>query len=81
VEFDKLTGTVVWFSARKGFGFITPDEAGEKDIFIHWSGIVMEGYKQLKAGDKVEYALKDSPKGIVAIEVNILQSSVEPQKS
>ena len=81
VEFDKLTGTVAWFSARKGFGFVTPADAmGEKDIFIHWSGIAMEGYKQLKAGDQVEYDLKDSPKGVIAVNVKLIKASEDPQQ-
>lgn len=77
---EKLTGVVAWFSARKGFGFITPDgNMEEKDVFIHWSGISMQGYKQLKAGDHVEYELKDTPKGVVAIEVKVLKSADTPQ--
>lgn len=74
----KYKGIVAWFSARKGFGFVTPEDPGEKDIFIHWSGIEMQGYKQLKAGDLIEYALKDSPKGIIAVEIKLLKSSDEP---
>lgn len=82
MDFTKQLGTVAWFSARKGYGFLTPDDAmGEKDIFIHWSGIKMEGYKQLKAGDKVEFELKDTPKGVVAVEVKVVKSSEEtPQQ-
>jgi CspA family cold shock protein len=70
---SKHIGTVVWFSARKGFGFLKSDDfLDEKDIFVHWSGIDMEGYKQLKAGDKVQYSLKSTPKGVVAVEVVVL---------
>ena len=68
-----MTGTVVWFSAKKGFGFIKSDDLlEEKDIFVHWSGITSEGYKQLKAGEKVEYQIKDTDKGAIAIEVKSL---------
>lgn len=72
---NKHVGTVVWFSARKGYGFLKSDDLlDEKDIFIHWTGISMEGYKQLKAGDKVEYVLKDSPKGVVAAEIKLIST-------
>lgn len=68
-----MIGTVVWFSARKGYGFIkSNDLLDEKDIFVHWSGIVAEGYKQLKAGEQVEYALKETPKGVVAVDVKVV---------
>lgn len=76
----KYIGTVAWFNARKGYGFLTPEEQGEKDIFIHWSGIDMQGYKQLQAGDTVEYTLKDSPKGIIASDIKLLKSSEQPAK-
>lgn len=76
MDFGKQTGTVVWFSARKGFGFINSDDAmDEKDIFVHFTGIEMEGYKQLNAGDKVEFALKESDKGIVAVEVRVTEAA------
>ena len=76
MDFAKQEGVVVWFSARKGFGFIKPsDPMDEKEIFVHFTGIEMEGYKQLNAGDKVEYALKDSEKGVVAIEVKVLEAA------
>lgn len=66
-------GTVVWFSTKKGFGFIkSEDPMDEKDVFVHWSGIEMEGYKQLAPGDKVSYALKQTEKGIVAVEVKLI---------
>jgi CspA family cold shock protein len=66
-------GTVVWFSAKKGFGFIkSEDPMDEKDIFVHWSGISMEGYKQLTPGDKVSYVLAQTDKGIVAVEVKLI---------
>ena len=48
-------GTVKWFSEEKGYGFIKPDEGGEEDIFVHYSGIKGEGYRSLKEGEKVSY--------------------------
>ncbi|MBI6529926.1 cold shock domain-containing protein CspD [Proteus vulgaris] len=56
------TGTVKWFNNAKGFGFITPAEGGE-DIFAHYSTIRMEGYRTLKAGQKVNYSTIKGPKG------------------
>ena len=47
-------GTVKWFNAEKGFGFITNDESGE-DVFVHFSGIAAEGYKSLDEGQKVTF--------------------------
>ena len=58
---DRILGTVKWFSAEKGYGFITPDDG--PDVFVHFSAIEMDGYKKLEAGDKVEFAIVDGPKG------------------
>jgi cold shock protein len=49
------SGTVKWFSEEKGYGFIKPDEAGEEDIFVHYTGIKGEGFRSLKEGEKVSY--------------------------
>lgn len=49
-----MTGTVKWFNAAKGYGFITNDETGE-DVFVHFSGIVADGYKTLDEQQKVTY--------------------------
>jgi len=59
------TGTVKWFNAAKGYGFISPAEGGE-DIFAHFSAIEMDGYKTLKRGQEVEYQLQQGPKGLQA---------------
>jgi CspA family cold shock protein len=56
------TGTVKWFNDAKGYGFITPDEAG-KDIFVHHSAIAGEGYKSLAEGMKVEFEAAEGEKG------------------
>ncbi len=56
------TGTVKWFNATKGYGFITPTDGGD-DVFAHYSAIEMEGYKTLKEGQKVEFEIQDGPKG------------------
>lgn len=58
-------GTVKWFNAAKGFGFITSD-AFEGDIFAHFSAIESEGYRSLKMGQKVQFELAQSEKGATA---------------
>ncbi|MES9882633.1 MAG: cold-shock protein [Sedimenticola sp.] len=58
-------GTVKWFNNAKGYGFVTPEQ-GEQDIFIHFSAIVMEGYKTLKEGQRVQFELEEGPKGLHA---------------
>ena len=60
-----LKGTVKWFDNKKGYGFITPED-GETDLFVHMSGIMMEGFETLKDGQDVEYEVGDSDKGPVA---------------
>lgn len=75
---ERLTGTVRWFSARKGYGFVAPDKGG-RDIFVHFSAINMEGYKALKANDIVEFSLKEHPKGAIAGDVVIIKSSESQQ--
>jgi CspA family cold shock protein len=62
------TGTVKWFSDDKGYGFITPDEPG-KDLFVHHSQIVGEGYRSLDEGAKVSYNAEAGPKGPQAVGV------------
>jgi CspA family cold shock protein len=60
------TGTVKWFDATKGFGFITPEE-GDKDVFVHKSGVV--GDADLNEGDRVSYETEDSDRGPRAVKV------------
>jgi CspA family cold shock protein len=54
-------GTVKWFSEEKGYGFISPD-AGDEDIFVHYTDIVGSGFRSLKEGERVSYALARSPR-------------------
>jgi cold shock protein len=65
------TGTVKWFSDDKGFGFITPDD-GDRDLFVHHTGINGEGYRSLKEGSKVSYDAEEGDKGPKAVNVNPL---------
>lgn len=55
-------GTVKWFNADKGFGFIAPDD-GSADVFVHFSAIESSGYRSLAENQKVEYNVTQGPKG------------------
>lgn len=63
-----VTGTVKWFSPDKGFGFITPDD-GSADVFVHFSAIAGEGYRNLDEGQKVTYEVTQGQKGPQAADV------------
>jgi len=67
---ETKTGTVKWFDNKKGYGFITPTN-GDKDLFVHMSGIMMEGYKTLSDNQKVSYQVGDSDRGPVATNVTV----------
>ena len=58
---QRINGVVKWFSAEKGYGFITPDNG--PDVFVHYSAIQTSGYRKLEAGEKVEFEITDGPKG------------------
>ena len=60
-------GTVKWFNNQKGYGFIS-DESG-KDIFVHYSGLDMEGFKTVEEGQAVEFDVVDGAKGPQAVNV------------
>jgi CspA family cold shock protein len=64
-------GTVKWFNADKGYGFIAPDD-GSGDVFVHFSAIEATGYRALEENQKVEYSVTQGPKGPQAAQVRAL---------
>ncbi len=67
----KRIGKVKWFNETKGYGFIEQD--GDKDVFVHYSAIQMDGYRTLKEGQPVEFVVLETPKGLQASEVTCTQ--------
>ena len=65
------TGTVKWFNADKGFGFIAPDDGGE-DVFAHFSAIQSSGYRSLNENQKVEFDVEQGQKGLQAANIRPL---------
>ena len=65
------TGTVKWFNAEKGFGFIAPDGGGP-DVFAHYTAITSSGFRSLDENQKVEFEIKQGPKGPQASNINPL---------
>ncbi len=67
---ERISGTVKWFNAAKGYGFISRD--GGDDVFVHYSAIKSEGFRKLEEGQRVEFSVEDSPKGPQAADVSVL---------
>ena len=74
---ERETGAVKWFSAEKGYGFIVRDRGD--DIFVHHSQIAQSGYRRLQEGQRVEYSVVESDKGLQAQEVKVIEQ--DPAKS
>lgn len=72
------TGTVKWFNNQKGYGFICA-HGSEEEIFAHFSSIVMEGYKSLKAGQPVDFEVNPGPKGLHALNIRPAGQLVNPE--
>lgn len=67
---ERFVGTVKWFNATKGYGFIGREDG--EDVFVHFSAISMEGYKKLVENQKVEFSIEQGPKGLQAANVILL---------
>ena len=70
-----MTGKVKWFDNKKGYGFIISEEG--KEVFVHFTGIVKEGFKALNEGQNVEFELSDGDKGVQAVNVVVVAKSEE----
>ena len=67
---ERVNGTVKWFNAQKGFGFI--EREGGPDVFVHHSSIQSDGYRELNEGEQVEFTITQGPKGLQASDVKRL---------
>jgi CspA family cold shock protein len=68
---ERVTGTIKWFNAAKGYGFIARE--GGPDIFVHYSAIQSEGFKTLQEGQQVEFTIEQGPKGLQAADVKPIE--------
>jgi cold shock protein len=68
---ERITGTVKWFNGSKGYGFISRD--GGDDVFVHFSAIQADGYRNLEEGQQVEFSVEQGPKGAQASNVTIIR--------
>jgi CspA family cold shock protein len=67
---DRITGTVKWFNGEKGYGFLARE--GGADVFVHFSAIQGDGYRNLQEGQRVEFTVEKGPKGPQATNVTVL---------
>ena len=67
---ERETGTVKWFNASKGYGFIGREDG--PDVFVHYSAIESDGYRTLQEGQRVEFSIEQGPKGLQAANVRIV---------
>jgi cold shock protein len=67
---ERIVGTVKWFNGSKGYGFLSQE--GGADVFVHYSAIRGDGYRNLEEGQRVEFTVQQGPKGLQAADVTIL---------
>lgn len=70
---ERITGKVKWFSSSRGYGFVTEDGDEQTEFFVHFSSVSMDGYKTLNAGDNVSFVLKQTDKGVQAVDVSLVE--------
>jgi len=68
---ERIVGTVKWFNATKGYGFIGREQG--EDVFVHFSALQMDGFRKLEPDQKVEFSVEEGPKGLQAANVVIVQ--------
>jgi len=64
---ERVTGTEKWFNGSKGYGFISREDG--EDVFVHYSAIQSEGFRNLEEGQRVEFTVEQGPKGLQAAQV------------
>ncbi|MCS3512808.1 cold shock domain-containing protein CspD [Pseudomonas grimontii] len=69
----KISGKVKWFNNAKGYGFVL-QEGKSEDLFAHYSAITMDGYKTLKAGQAVTFEIIQGPKGLHAVNIDVVKT-------
>jgi CspA family cold shock protein len=67
---ERVTGTVKWFNASKGYGFI--ERQGGPDVFVHFTAIQVDGFRTLQEGQRVEFSIEKGPKGLQAANVTVV---------
>lgn len=67
---ERIIGTVKWFNGGKGYGFLSQE--GGEDVFVHFSAIQGEGFRNLEEGQKVEFSIQKGPKGLQAADVKVV---------
>ena len=68
---ERIVGTVKWFNGGKGYGFISQENGA--DVFVHYTAIQSDGYRNLEEGQKVEFSIEKGPKGLQAANVNLIR--------
>jgi len=76
---ERVVGTVKWFNSSKGYGFIARE--GGEDVFVHFSAIQGEGYRNLEEGQKVEFTIRKAPKGCRLLTSSKCKTTSSPQKN
>ena len=74
IKFTTMIGKVKWFDSKKGYGFILTEEG--REVFVHYTGIIAEGFKALTEGQAVEFEIGNNEKGVQAINVTVIPKSV-----